>query len=129
MNPESNPQEWIRIADMDISTAHHLFESVHPQPLEIISFHAQQAAEKIMKCFLINKGIEFPKTHDLVVICNMCMNLDASFDDIYTASSLLTRYGVMPRYPNVIELTAHDVEKALEHADEIMTFVKSKITT
>ena len=57
------------------------------------------------------------------------MNLDASFDDIYTASSLLTRYGVMPRYPNVIELTAHDVEKALEHADEIMTFVKSKITT
>lgn len=34
--------EWLRFVKMDQNTACHLFESMHPQPLEIICFHCQQ---------------------------------------------------------------------------------------
>ena len=43
---ENNPAEWIRIAEMDLSSAHHLYKNLQPKPLEIICFHTQQAAEK-----------------------------------------------------------------------------------
>jgi len=53
MTPESDPKEWIRIAEMDLSSSHYLFENHRPKPLEIICFHTQQAAEKMLECFLV----------------------------------------------------------------------------
>jgi hypothetical protein len=35
MNAENNPSEWVRIANLDLSAAHHLFNTHHPKPLEI----------------------------------------------------------------------------------------------
>jgi|GEM_PF-1569829 len=31
--------EWLRFVAMDQNTARHLFETMHPKPLEIICFH------------------------------------------------------------------------------------------
>ena len=53
MTPENNPTEWIRIAEMNLSSSHHLHENHRPKPLEIICFHTQQTAEKMLKCFLV----------------------------------------------------------------------------
>ena len=40
--------EWFKYADMDFAAAEHML-TLHPQPLEIICFHCQQAAEKISR--------------------------------------------------------------------------------
>ena len=45
MNVDSNLSEWIRLAEMDMATARHMFETYHPKPLEVVCFHAQQAME------------------------------------------------------------------------------------
>jgi HEPN domain-containing protein len=128
MSVEGNPAEWIRLAEMDIATSHHMFETYHPKPLEVVCFHAQQAAEKMLKCFLASKNIEIPKIHDLRVLCERCIELETSFNDIYKPSIMLTRYSVVPRYPTEWDLTAQDAAKAIEDADAVMKFIKERIT-
>lgn len=40
-------------------------ETVDTVPDEIVGFHGQQAAEKLLKAVLAAHGIEFPRTHSL----------------------------------------------------------------
>ena len=127
MNVESNLAEWIRLAEMDMATARHMFYTYHPKPLEIVCFHAQQAAEKMLKCFLISQGIETPKTHDMQTLCELCADIENSFEKIYEAAVLLTPYAVIPRYPAELGLIEQDAEKAIGHADEVVNFVKEFI--
>jgi len=46
-NPVVN--EWIYLAQMDYDHASKSAATFHPAPVEIICFHCQQAAEKILK--------------------------------------------------------------------------------
>ena len=124
MNVEYNPAEWIRLAEMDTATAHHMFETYHPKPLEVVCFHSQQAAEKMLKCFLISKNITFPKIHDMQVLCELCVENEERFNEVYKEAVMLTRYSVIPRYPAELGITEHDAAKAIEHADTVMDFVK-----
>ena len=125
MTPEQNKAEWIRIAEMALSSSHHLFDNHRPKPLEIICFHTQQSAEKMLKCFLVVHNVEIPKTHDLNVLWNMCLEIDERSENIFSSLNLLNRYSVIPRYPNELHIEEHETEKALENADFVMDFVKS----
>ena len=111
-----------------MATARHMFETYRPKPLEVVCFHAQQAAEKILKCYLISQEIEAPKTHDMRTLCELCVDIEKGFDNIYEAAILLTRYAVIPRYPAELALIEQDAAKAIEHADEVMDFVKEYIS-
>ena len=127
MNADNNLSEWLRLVEMDMATARHMFETYHPKPLEIVCFHAQQAAEKMLKCYLISKKIEAPKTHDMRFLCELCVDIEKSFTKIYEAAVLLTRYSVIPRYPAELGLVEQDAEKAIKHANEVIDFVKAYI--
>jgi len=121
---DSNMAQWIRLAEMDMATARHMYGTYYPKPLEIICFHSQQAAEKMLKCYLISQGDDAPKNHDLQLICERCVKRDKSFDAVYEAAVLLTRYAVVPRYPAELNLMEADAEKAIEYAEAVMGFVK-----
>lgn len=125
MSAGSNVSEWIRLAEMDMATSRHMFETYHPKPLEIVCFHAQQAAEKMLKCYLASREVDAPKTHDMRKLCEMCAELDIRFDEIYNPAVLLTGYGVIPRYPAELGLIEQDAVKAMGYADDVMTFVKN----
>jgi HEPN domain-containing protein len=114
--------EWFRFADMDLESAEYL-QGKRPQPLEIICYHSQQAAEKYIKGYLISHGVlEPPKTHNLNLLMDMCLDYDKRFDEIEQACSTLTRYGVQPRYPRELGVTVNDTLKALEHARQVRDF-------
>ena len=127
MNDDSNLSAWKRLAFMDIETARHMFSTYHPVPLEIICFHAQQAAEKMLKCYLVSVKVEPPKTHDMRKLCEMCTEIDSSFNDIFEAAVLLTRYSVIPRYPAELGLIEKDATQAIEYAESVMRFVNNKL--
>ena len=120
--------EWIRLAEMDIATAHHMFKTFWPKPLEVVCFHSQQAAEKMLKCFLVSHGIEPPKTHDMQVLLEMCVEVDGTFNEIYEGVITLTSYAVRFRYPSELGITELDTENAIENADKVMLFVKKRIS-
>ncbi|MEO7913151.1 MAG: HEPN domain-containing protein, partial [Roseiflexaceae bacterium] len=39
---------------------------------EILAFHAQQAAEKALKALLVHHQVEFPRTHVIALLINLC---------------------------------------------------------
>ena len=118
-------KEWYRFAVMDLESANYLY-NMHPKPLEIICYHCQQSAEKMLKGFLISNGIDAPKTHDLSLLCDMCIKIKNNFQQLYDICEFLTQYGVQPRYPNEMEVLEEDADKALQSAQEMVEFFESQ---
>ena len=119
--------EWKRLADMDLVTAKHMFETYRPIPVEIVCFHSQQAAEKMLKCFLVFHEIEPPKTHDLKSLIKMCIEIESEYDTINKEAALLSEYAVLPRYPAEFDLDETDGERAIKSADKIVNYVNELI--
>ena len=60
---ETWSSEWLDLAEMDLGAAEYLL-GMRPVPVEIICYHCEQAAEKMLKGTLAQFGMEPPKTHD-----------------------------------------------------------------
>lgn len=127
MNDIDLTNKWLQKANNDLISAKHLFEDLHPKQIDISCFHAQQAAEKALKGFLYYKGLEPPKSHNLLLLCQKCSEIDISFSAIMDACIMLTPYGVITRYPNDLEITECDTSIAIRKATEIYNFAVAKI--
>jgi HEPN domain-containing protein len=90
--------EWFKYSHNDVISACHLFEDLSPKQLEIACYLSQQCAEKALKGYLFFKETEPPRIHNLVELCQICMEHDGSFSEILGACSDLTPYGVAVRY-------------------------------
>ena len=123
MDEENDWQQWFRLADLDLSVAEHLAISMHPTPDEPICFHCQQAAEKYLKGYLVFNGIEPPQTHVLFVLLKMCKEILHSFSKLQQYCVFLNKFGVLPRYPNDLEITDGDIKLVLSYAKKIKEFV------
>ena len=117
-------REWLNFAEMDINSANYLL-TMRPTPIEIICYHCQQCAEKALKAALVEHDIEPPKTHDLRELCQMCVELDATFQNLTAPFKELTSYGVSPRYPNGPELDERRMNEALKESRKVLDFVRS----
>ena len=118
--------EWIKFSDIDLATAKHLYETMRPIPLEIICYHCQQSAEKILKAFLIYSGVKPARTHDLEPLRKECVKIDKTFNEITEKCARLSDYSSQPRYPMEIVITDEDTRLALQDSKEISEFVKGK---
>ncbi|MDD2400985.1 MAG: HEPN domain-containing protein [Clostridia bacterium] len=122
MDKNSIVKSWCNFAKDDLITAKYLL-GLHPLKLEIICYHCQQSAEKILKGFIVDNNIDPPKTHDLRLLRRMCGEIADNFDDIEEPCVRLTAYGVQPRYPMEIELRESDMWQAINDAENIMGFI------
>lgn len=61
---EGTAQQWLAYAQDDLSTAELVLRQEEPL-CAIAAFHAQQAAEKALKGFLVHCGVTFPYTHSI----------------------------------------------------------------
>ena len=119
-------KRWCDFASDDLITAKYLL-GLYPLKLEIICYHCQQSAEKILKAFLIDKSIDPPRTHDLKLLRRMCKEIDEDFNDINDACVRLTAYGVQPRYPMEVDLNEEDMRQAIKDAEYIMSFISKRL--
>ena len=67
---------------------------------ETVCYHLQQAVEKYLKAFLVRHQIEFSKTHNIMLLLNLCATVDAAFATELVDADLLTDYAVEIRYPD-----------------------------
>lgn len=65
---------------------------------EILGFHAQQAAEKMLKAVLAYKGIEFPPTHRLTDLIDLIKEHSIILPDKLEDVRFLTPFAVEFRY-------------------------------
>ena len=89
--------EWLAKADADLRACDELLSTAALS--EIAAFHAQQAAEKALKAFLVWNQVEFPKTHDIKRLLALCRSVDSGLAESLGDAAQLTPYGVEYRYP------------------------------
>ena len=118
-------QEWFDIAETDIASAKYL-QNMHPVPIEIICYHCQQSAEKYLKGFLALNEHEIIKTHDLVLLNQLCFQYDVEFKSIAEECLRLTDYAVNVRYPYPMDLNETDMKLAIKDAEKIKEFILKK---
>jgi HEPN domain-containing protein/predicted nucleotidyltransferase len=122
MKPET--QEWIAKAESDWGAAQRVMQ---PPPFyDIACFHAQQCAEKYLKAFLEERGIAFPKTHDLVELLNLAGSQLSELEPLRSDLAQLSRFAVLPRYIG-FQATQQDAENALQIAERVRQVVQAKL--
>lgn len=120
-------EEWLFKAEHDLESAKFLMTS-QKQFYDIAIYHTQQCAEKPMKAFLAFKEQEIDKVHNLMVLVNQCSSYDSEFESLKQSAVFLNPYATIYRYPEGDLLPPKkDVDKAMELAETIYDFVKSKI--
>jgi HEPN domain-containing protein len=128
MKDNLDVNEWIRYAQMDYDAAKNMSELHNPVPLEIVCYHCQQSAEKILKAYTIAKGEEIIRTHDLETLLERCIVYDVGFETLANVCSSLAIHAVFSRYPigedSVNEKDMHD---ALAYAAKILEYTKDKL--
>jgi HEPN domain-containing protein len=127
MNDINIVKEWFRYSHNDLISARHLFEDLYPKQVEIASYLSQQCAEKALKGFLVYHNVAYPRIHDLKVICNICKQIDASFDTIEAICAHLTPFAVVARYPEELAPEESITKAAIEKAQRIYDFCTMKI--
>jgi HEPN domain-containing protein len=127
MDREEELRQWIELPANNLRTAEYIAETMHPVPDEIVCNLCHQAAEKYLKAYLFSNYIEFPKIHDLPKLLVLCKKHSQDFSELTKKCGFLNKYGIMPRYPNQLQITEDDVKTAIRYAKEIKEFVLEKI--
>lgn len=115
---------WLRKAWSDTVA---MDASLNAGALDAACFHAQQSAEKYLKAFLVQSEVQFPLTHNLSKLVELCAEVDPSFRDILPIAEPLNPYAVEMRYDGDFwpeEETARDAGKA---ALAIRDFVRARM--
>lgn len=92
-------KEWLEFAAMDLDSAQFLL-GMRPVPVEIICYHCEQAAEKLLKAVLVAVDVEPPKTHDLIQLCknvrNWTRNMKLWQTPALNSRRMACRFGIHP---------------------------------
>ena len=124
-------ENWILLADKDLRAAEIILKDEHPLT-NITAFHCQQAIEKYLKAFLIEKDIPVIKTHDLIKLNDMVkeikhLNIDEKkliiINEVYIESRYPGELGLMPGgIP-----TDEQAENFIKYAKEIKTVINNEL--
>ena len=127
MPPESaEVKRWLSKAEHDRMGAE--VALAHSPPLtDIAAFHCQQAVEKLLKAYLVDRRQSFERTHDLVELLGLCTDDDASFGALRGLVEPLTPYAVRFPYPGSADPSVEQVQSALEVVRRVLEFVVSRL--
>jgi HEPN domain-containing protein len=120
-------QQWIEKGKDELRSAEYLSTMHSPTPDEVICYLCQQSAEKYLKAFIFSHDIEPDKTHDLKDLLDICKKYNTEFSTLDSKAYILTRYAVLPRYPNELGISNDDMKNALVNAKRIQEFVMKVI--
>ncbi len=118
--------EWIAKAESDYTMAGLAMSGGEVPVRDGACFHAQQCAEKYLKALLTEQQREFPRTHVLSTLLDLCLPLDLTFETLRSDLTSLEGYAVTARYPGV-RLTDEMAEQAMTAMQRVRTFIRSKL--
>lgn len=118
---------WIKKADRDLEVSKRELKLSNPYT-DIICFHAQQAAEKYMKAYLIWLDIEFQKTHDIEDLVILAGKKDSSILELKDSGAELSSFAVEIRYPEFEEPSIEDTVTIVKIAEKFKNFIYKKTT-
>jgi HEPN domain-containing protein len=99
--------QWLEYADEDIQLARHALTLSTGVPYRLVAYHAQQCAEKSLKAYLVSHHIDFPYTHNISRLLELCSDT-AQWGDSLLDAEELSVYAVTTRYPGEEEEVTRD---------------------
>jgi HEPN domain-containing protein len=91
--------QWLAKAEEDLGLLQHLLSLPGAPFPGAVGFHAQQAAEKFLKAFLVDRQVPFPKTHDIAYLLDLAATVDQALAESLRDAEGLTQLAVEARYP------------------------------
>jgi HEPN domain-containing protein len=92
---------------------------------EIIGFHCQQAAEKILKALLSEAGVRFRKTHEIGALMALLEQAGHGLPDQFENLDVLTPFGAIYRYEDYDAVVSLDRHEARESLRELRAWVET----
>ena len=97
MKPDT--REWVKKTEDDFKVASQILRRRKDIVTEAACFHCQQCVEKYLKSRLVEAGIAFPRTHDLLTLLTLCLPVDPLWSSFTNIVDTLSDYAVDFRYP------------------------------
>ncbi|MFI5253098.1 MAG: HEPN domain-containing protein [Bacteroidota bacterium] len=125
-NESLYPADWLRIAERDWGRVEHLL-IIHDA--EAAGFFLQQAIEKFLKAFLLSKGWQLQRIHDLESLLNQALQFDNSIERYRSILQKITGFYFVERYPFLLEtgLTEEDIRTAFSEVTGLIGTLKSHL--
>lgn len=122
-------REWLALAGENLLYAKDGMKANYA-PYHTVCFLCQGSGEKYLKAYLIAKGWELEKIHDLEQLVEYAMDYDHSFDELFPSAEILDEYITAGRYPGDISFEAigkANAAEAIAAAEHIEKFVLQKL--
>jgi HEPN domain-containing protein len=112
-------------ADIDLRTAEVCLQ--HGEDAEPVCFHAQQAAEKILKAALLIADTPYPLTHNLGELLLLAVRAFPQLAEFEESLPGFTVYAVALRYDEMIQPDRLDAEEALSVVKRLNAVVRAAV--
>lgn len=117
-------RQWLAKARNDLLNADNNLMSKEI-PCDTVCFHCEQAAEKLLKAYLIGNGHLPPITHDLFLVLEKIIPLNNEAEKLRDALAILMPYAVEIRYPDGWYMpTEADAREARMAADQVLKWLE-----
>jgi HEPN domain-containing protein len=113
------PADWLRLAERDWQRVERLLAEHDP---ELAGFCLQQAVEKFLKAFLLSRGWQLRRIHNLEALLDDTITHDASLENFRSVCQKITAFYFVERYPFVVEttMTEEDIRSSLEQVKNLV---------
>ena len=121
-------RQWLKFGDEDLSLASHGLKLESNTPFRLIAYHAQQCVEKYLKAYLVFHRIDFPYTHRILFLLELCPGRD-EWDNNLEDAEELTPFAISARYPGEDEpVTESEAQRAINIAELVRKTIRSELT-
>ena len=119
--------KWLNYGDEDLRLAKHGLSLSSSCPYRLIAFHAQQCAEKHLKAYLVFRGIDFPYTHNISRLLELCGD-EAPWAESLLDAEELSPFATTVRYPGEEEeVTEEEAMRAINIAAKVYEVVREAL--
>lgn len=120
-------RQWLVYADEDLLLAQHSFSLPSSPPYRLIAYHAQQCAEKCLKAYLVFHLVDFPYTHRIAPLLDLCTEHGAWAAKVRDAEAL-SPYAITARYPGEDEaIVESEARRAIEIAERLRNAIRKAL--
>ncbi|MFZ2050368.1 MAG: HEPN domain-containing protein [Solirubrobacteraceae bacterium] len=112
-------------AEEDLSTVQAML-GVAPIADAVVGLHAQQAVERALKAVLAAGQLEYPFTHDIDALAELCEAAGSTLPSELDEADLLTPYAVAARYDQTPQATVQR-EEAERFANVAVTWARQVV--
>ena len=118
---------WVACADEDLRVASHILTLGDQCPHRVVAYHAQQCVEKYLKAYLVLHRTDFPYTHNIARLLELCLEQSAWGETLKDAEEL-SPFAITARYPGENESVSEaEARRAVDIAARVRDIVRQAL--